>query len=110
MAISLIVSDQVRFKVKGTINDATGAPTPFDFWLTCKRLKAEALQAALKDRDTEIADFMATVVTGWAGVRGQDGDEAAYTPDALAQLLSIPGVAGVAFRAYLSESGAKEKN
>ena len=38
MAINIVVSDKVRFKVEGSINDPSGVAIPFDFSLTCDRL------------------------------------------------------------------------
>lgn len=111
MAIKITVDNLVGFKVKGTINDAAGIAQPFDFGLTCKRLSADDITAKLRsDSDASITDFMSDVVTGWTGVK-DDADKAlAYSPDALRQLFQIPGVGGVAFRTYLAEVGAKEKN
>lgn len=111
MAIKIIVSNIVGFKVKGTINDAAGIAQPFDFSLTCKRLNAEQIQAKLKsDTDTSITDFMVDVVSGWSGVKDEDDKQLPYSEEALRQLFEIAGVAGVSFRTYMSEVGAKEKN
>lgn len=111
MAIRIIISDTVGIKVKGTINDAAGIPQPFDFGLTCARLDAEQIQAKLKNEaEGPITDFLADVVRGWTGVRDEDDKPLPYSPEALRQLCKIPGLAHVAFRTYMSEVGAKEKN
>jgi len=111
MAIKITVDDMVGFKVKGTINDAAGVAQPFDFGLTCKRLSADQITAKLRgDSDASITDFMVDVVTGWSGVKGDDDKPVSYTPEQLRALFQIPGVGGVAFRTYLLEVGAKEKN
>ena len=111
MAIKIIISDTVGIKVKGTINDAAGTAQPFDFSLTCRRLHADEIQDKLQsESDASIADFLATLITGWSGVRDADDKPMPYSAEAFAQLCRIPGVAGMAFRTYLSEVGAKEKN
>lgn len=111
MAIKIIVSDTVGFKVKGTINDAAGTAQPFDFGLTCKRLDADQIQAKLKsDSDASIVDFLTDVVTGWSNVRDADDQQILYSDAHLRQLCKIPGVGTLAFRTYMAEVGAKEKN
>jgi hypothetical protein len=111
MAIKIIVSDTVGFKVKGTINDAAGIAQPFDFTLTCTRLDADQIQSRLNvGSEVSIADFMVDVVSGWSGVRDGDDKNLPYSEDALRQLFKIPGIGGLALRTYISECGAKEKN
>lgn len=111
MAIKIVVSDTVGFKVKGTINDASGVPQAFDFGLTCVRLDADQIQAKLKgDTDASIIDFLADIVEGWSNVRDAEDKPLAFTEASLRQLCKIPGVAPLTFRTYLTEVGAKEKN
>ena len=54
--------------------------------------------------------ILADVVEDWSGVRDADDKPLPYSEDALRALCRIPGVAAVAFRTYLAEVGAKEKN
>ena len=111
MAIKLVVSNKVRFKVKGSINDEAGISQPFDFSLVCTRLDAEQIQVKLSsDGDASLTDFLADVVEDWTGVRDSDDKAIPYSTDALRALCRIPGVSGIAFRTYLAEVGAKEKN
>lgn len=111
MAIKIVISDTVGFKVKGTINDEKGSAQPFDFSLTCSRLDADQIQAKLKgDSAAPVTDFLVDVIEGWSGVRDAADAPLPYTQDNFRALCKIPGVAGLAFRAYLSEVGAKEKN
>ena len=111
MAITITVSDTVSFKVKGTINDAGGVSQPFDFKLTCARLDADALDARVKaNNDETFVDFLDDVVEDWGGVRDAENKAIPYSSDALHQLCKIPGVARVAWIAYLTEVGAKTKN
>lgn len=109
MAITIEVSDLVKFKVKGTINDETGTAKPFDFWLTCERLDADELSAKIKG-DGNITEFMVDLVRDWDEVRTLAGQKIPFSVDALRQLLAIPGVAYVSYRTYTVEVGAKEKN
>jgi hypothetical protein len=111
VAIKIVISDTVGFKVKGTINDAAGVAQPFDFTLTCQRLDADQIKAKLKDdSDKSFEDFMASIITGWGGVRDADDKPMPYTPEAYGQLCKIPGIANIAFHTYFAEVGAKEKN
>jgi len=111
MAIKIIVSDTVGFKVKGTINDAAGNPQPFDFSLTCKRLDVDQIQAKIKgEAEASLADFMCDVTHDWSGVRDADDKPLLYSDAHLRQLCKIPGVAALAYRTYMQEVGAKEKN
>lgn len=111
MGIKIVIEDKVRFKVKGVIRDGNGIDQPFDFHLTCLRLDADAIKGRLSsDSDSSIVDFLADVVEDWTGVRDADEKAVPYSEDALRALCKIPGVAAVAFRTYLAECGAREKN
>ena len=111
MGIRIVIEDRVRFKVKGVIRDGNGIDQPFDFSLTCLRLDTEQIKARTSsDNDVSIVDFLADVVEDWSGVRGEDDKPTAYSEEALRTLCKIPGVAAVAFRTYLAECGAREKN
>jgi hypothetical protein len=111
MAIKIVISDTVGIKVKGNINDAAGVPQPFDFNLTCARLDADQIQHKLKsESEASITDFLVDVIDGWSGVRDADEKPLPYNEENLLQLCKIPGVANLAFRTYLAEVGAKEKN
>lgn len=111
MAIKIIVSDKVGIKVKGSIQNEAGAAQPFDFNLVCLRLDADEISTRLKDdSDRSLVDFMTDVVEDWSGVRGADDKPMAYTEDNYRALCKIPGVAMLAFRAYMADVGAKEKN
>lgn len=110
MAIRIVVSPTVKFKVRGTLKGATGQDEPFDFTLICRRLDTETIGERIRDAETSVVDFMLTVIDDWAGVKDADDQPLAYTEAAYRELCKIPGIAQVAFRQYLSESGAKEKN
>ncbi len=111
MAISIKVSNRVTFKVQGTIKDEKGADQKFDFTLTCKRLNGDQIKDRLdNEQEATLKDFMVGVVEDWSGVKDENGTAVPYTPDNYAELCLIPGISTLAFRAYLGEVGAKEKN
>lgn len=111
MAIKIIVSNTVKFKVRGTIKDDAGIDQPFDFHLTCMRLDQDQVNDRLRaDRDAPIVDFLATVIEDWQGVRDGEDRPLPYCDDALRQLCRIPGLPRVMLSTYLHEIGAKEKN
>lgn len=111
MGIKIVVSDTVGIKVKGAINNEAGTPQPFDFGLTCRRLGADEIRDRLSaGEETSLEDFMVGIVMGWTGVKDADDKPLDYSEDNFRALCKIPGVAALAFRTYLAESGAKEKN
>jgi len=109
MALSILISDRVKFKVSGTINDENGTAQPFDFSLVCKRLDADTIQTKLAE-DGSMIDFLKEVTEDWSGVRGEENKPIPYSADALATVFKIPGIAALSFKAYLSQVGGKEKN
>jgi len=111
MAIKLIVSDTVKFQVKGVIRNASGTDEPFNFSLICKRLNAEEIQARFRaDEETLIVEFFAGIVEDWSGVRDAEDKPAPYNVENLRALFKLPGIAALAFRTYMAECGAREKN
>lgn len=110
MAIKIVVSPTLKFKVRGTIKDEAGVDQPFDFHLIARRLDADQIQSKLREGETSVVDFMVDVIDDWAGVKDADDRALPYSEAAYRELAKIPGVAQVAFRSYLTESGAKEKN
>lgn len=111
MAIKISIGNKVRFKVRGTLKDENGNDQPFDFSLTCLRLDADRIQSKLRNEsEASVADFMADVVEDWSGVKGDTEKDVPYSAESLRELFKIPGLSTLAFRTYLNEVGAKEKN
>ena len=112
MAFKLKVSDTVLVPVKGEMKDEAGRSAAFSFSLVCKRLMADELRELLERRDATVAESLVPLTQGWRDVLDEDGKPVEFSSDALAALLNFPGVAGLAFQAYLTEVGArgKEKN
>lgn len=109
MAIKIVVSNKVGFKIKGSLNNEAGTPEPFEFSVVAERLDTDAIQSATQNEGT-LVDFLASVITDWKGVKDEDGTVVPYSEEALRQLCKIPGVAGLMFSAYFTEAGAKAKN
>lgn len=57
------------------------------------------------------AELLRDVVTGWADVRDQDGQEVPFSAEALDEALAWPFVARCLFRGFFAaQAGAPEKN
>lgn len=110
MAIKIVLSPLVKFTVRGTIKDQAGVDQPFNFSLTCRRLDQDQITVTLQDEAKTITEFLGGVIEAWEGVRDADDKPLEYSESALKELARIPGVAILAFRTYLLEVGAKEKN
>jgi hypothetical protein len=112
MAFRLVVADVVDFPVKFTVNDG-GASKPFAINLQAKRLPQDAFRRLAEGgSDATVGEFLAEHVTGWRGqklVVDDAGQPADFSPEAFACLLSLVGVAGLAFAAYLEACGAQGK-
>lgn len=110
MAISLKVSDTIKFKVKGTNKDENGIDQPFDFWLTADRADQDEVRAIFKSEENMI-DVLVSKVTDWTGVKDADGKQVPYSSDNLQALCKLyPGLTNIAFTTYMTEVGAKAKN
>lgn len=112
MTIRIITAERLKIQVEGILKDADGADEPFSFRLDCKRLDADALRAILSPTATPqpLTEVLADVVGGWMGVTDAAGQAVPFGPEALQNLLRIPGLAGLIWTAYLSQVVAKEKN
>ena len=104
------IEDRVKFKVRGSFNSADGTAKPFDFDVVATRLDVDAYKSAVSDTDATMADFLASVVIDWSGVRDGAGKPVDYSEDALRKVCQLPGMASLIFRTYGTEVGAKEKN
>lgn len=110
MAIKIGISNKVGVKVQGHFNDENGVKQPFDFKLTCKRLKEAEFTKKMEDGDATIADFIEEITEGWEGVRDANNVKVDYSPEALRELFETPGIASLIFDTYRREVGVKAKN
>lgn len=110
MAISLKVSDTLKFKVKGTTKDEHGIDQPFDFWLTAERSDQDEVRSFYKN-EADMLDVLVSKVTDWTGVKDSDGKQVPYSAENLRALCKLfAGLTYLTFNTYLSEVGAKTKN
>lgn len=109
MAIKIVLSNLVTFRVKGEINDEKGNPQPVDFSLTCERHPSDKWEEIWTKGEKLSAGF-AKITKDWSGVQDDEGSPVPYSVEALDQLFCIPGVAHLSQMAYITESGMKAKN
>ena len=101
LAIENSVDVPVKFTLKqGKVNKS------FAFTLSCTRLEQDEIFSRLKALEYKLPDFLQSERL----VLDAQGEPAAFSADALAMLLSPPGVSKVVYDAYLKDCGAKEKN
>lgn len=109
MTIKIKLSNLVKFRVKGELNDENGNKQPVDFSLTCERRPADDWKDVFAEGEKLSAGF-AKITKAWGDVLSEDGKLLDYSAEALEQLFCIPGVAQLAYVAYVTESGVKAKN
>lgn len=120
MAIKIVISNHVKFQVKGKTTDAEGAAVDFDFTLTAKRLDQEALDKLRADlvvasakagNHSELAVRVIGLITAWDKVHDADGEPLPFNTDNIEALFgAYPGLALLVWRTYQEEVGVKEKN
>lgn len=110
MAFRLIKRDSVTVPVKGFLQGTDGKPERFSFDLICRRLGDEGLRTVMRQPDRPVSDVMCELTEGWRGVLDADGNDLSFNLAGLRELMDTPGVAALAWNAFLSEQGAKEKN
>lgn len=110
MAFKLIARNLCTVPVKGFLKDESGKPERFEFTLICRRTGAGDLRNKLDEAGRNTIHFMTEVVEGWKGVNDEAGNPVAFSDETLAALLDTPGLANLAFEAYIEQQGAREKN
>lgn len=115
MRYKLIVSDLLDFTSRFTLNDA-GADRAFAARLQARRCPGDELDAKLKTSGLLARDLLAEqgiTLLGWDGpapfVDPATGAPAPADADALADLLSLPGMTNVLLTDYLSANSARAK-
>lgn len=111
MAHKLVVRSKLPVQVKGTLKGEDGKPVEFDFVLKCKRLTQAEIDAAMKNKDESVAQFVHKVAEDWEGVLDEQGQPMPFSADNLDALLNNDaGMQGVCFQSYLRDAGAVAKN
>ncbi|WP_394789113.1 hypothetical protein [Rhodoferax sp.] len=109
----LAIEDILTVRVKIQLLSG-GVWKKFDYTLFAKRMDQDAVTITHKeDGEQPVAEFVQKVATGWEGQRlvlNDDNTPAAFDPEALKALLSVPGVATLTYQAYMRDLGAREKN
>lgn len=109
MAIKIVLSNLVKFRVRGEINDENGNKQAVDFSLTCERHPADEWPKIFVEGE-KLSQGFAKITKDWGDVLDEKGQPVPYSAEALDQLFSIPGVAQLTYVAYVTESGVKAKN
>lgn len=110
MAAILKVGNFIELPIRLEINDA-GKPAVFNFKLTAKRLNVPEWQAHFGEdgehKHQLVRDFLLDHITAWQGqtlvIDADTNQPAAFSRDHLDLMLSLLGVQGVIFAAYLKE-------
>lgn len=113
MTYKLALGNQLGVVVEGESNDESGAFKPFSFVLVCTRLTAEQLAERQKKGEQTFLEMFQELATGWQKqtlVLNDDGTPAAYSPEALAVLFSIPGMPMQVYTAYVQQVAVRQKN
>jgi hypothetical protein len=110
MSFKLIVRNKLRVQVKGTINDENGKPVPFSFALLCDRLPQSQIDAALKNKDESVVDFLKPITQGWEDMLDATGQPLPFSAEKFDEVMEEAGVPAVCFQAYLKAVGATAKN
>lgn len=112
MAFKLAVSNKILTRVKGVVSEE-GSDRAFDFQLEQDRVTQDELQKAITNRGEDAAAFIKRVTHGWRDQRlvlTDDDKPAAFSAEALDVLLTISGMAGYCWQAYLAQVLVHEKN
>lgn len=113
MKYKVAVENVATVHLVGQIAGSGSQVTKFKFTLTCNRLSQDALQLRLADKEEGLKDFMGSLTTAWDGQRlvlNEDDTPADFNADSFDVLMSIAGMPGYAFQAYLKAVAVKEKN
>lgn len=130
----LTVSDIVRFGVRGTLKDSSGADVTFSFRLEGSRMDADELdniialekeRAALEkeraaqgvaDEDAgavppaaNVADVLKRKITGWLDVVDENGRDVPFSTENFARMLRLLGMPSLCYGKYIEACGAKGK-
>lgn len=113
MAFKLVIGNKILVKVKGAYTDENGHQRSFEFQLEQDRISQDELRAAITDKGEDAGAFIRRTTHGWRGqtlVLTEEGAPAAFNAEALDALLSVSGMAGYCWQAYLAQVLVHEKN
>lgn len=107
----LVIADVVRVPVRFEVTE-DGRKVVHSLSLTCSRMVQDDIDAA-RTSDEKLSAFLSRVVIGWSDQRlvvEDDGTPSAFSAEALAVLLTLPGLSTVIFNGYMQRVGATAKN
>ena len=114
LQLNIIRAAKIKVRIEGLLRDQEGKAVPYAYTLDCKRLDTDGLTALLATDKTDatqaIAPKLEAIIEGWQGVVDADGKPVAYTPEGMAALLRVPGMAAQVMLAYFDQVQAKAKN
>lgn len=103
MAYKLTIGDVIEVAVKGSVQDGADKVS-FAFTLRAKRLNTAQFREAFGPESQVLSrDFLLANVSGWRGQRlvlDDEGQPAAFSPEALDCLLSVVGMETICVNAY----------
>lgn len=113
MPYKLVIANKIVTKVKGQYKDVNGDNKNFSFELTQDRITQDDLSRAVTDKTETAAEFIKRVTTGWKGqqlVLDDSDKPAEFNAESFDALLSIAGMAGFCFQAYVDQVLVTAKN
>lgn len=115
LQLNIIKAARVKIRVDGLLRNQDGDDVPYALTLDCKRLDTDGLAELLAvgaddNRVQTIAPRLAAIIDGWDGVVGDDDRPVACTPQGVAELLRVPGMAAQVALAYVDQVQARAKN
>jgi hypothetical protein len=113
MEFQLVIANKITTKVKGFYVDDKSVQRGFNFELLQDRLGQDEVKAVYTDRTEDASAFIKRITHGWSNQRlvlDADGKPAEFSPEALDVLLSIAGMGGFCYQAYMAQIAVHEKN
>lgn len=104
MGFKLTIGEFLHVPISGTMK-GDGRDVKFQFSLMARRIGLDAYREALGEGSTvTVREFLTANVTGWSGQRlvvDDDGEPAAFGPEAFELLLGVVGMEQTLLAAYL---------
>jgi hypothetical protein len=113
MEFQLVIANKITTKVKGYYVDERSVERPFNFELMQDRLPQDEIKAVYTDRTEDASAFIKRITHGWSNQRlvlDADSKPAEFSPEALDMLLSIAGMGGYCYQAYMEQTAVHAKN
>lgn len=108
MAFKLAIGNVIDFPVHIKVRDAVALKS-FKFSVQAKRIDADQAKDLMTEGtrlgDQTVNDFLVEQIIGWRGqclVLDEADQPAAYSPEALAQVQTIPGASNTLYQTYLA--------